>query len=81
MLEAPPEPEWDGGGLHSNADPGANLPPDCGMLVQLKGTEYTQVAPSKKGQMECSPKFIGSVTGPVVDAAKLDANRISQVAK
>jgi hypothetical protein len=73
--------EWDGGGLHSNTDPGANLPPDCGMLVQLKGTEYTQVAPATKAQMECSPKFIGSVTGPVVDAAKLDANRVSQVAQ
>ena len=73
--------EWDGGGLHSNTDPGANLPPDCGMLVQLKGTEYVQVAPSTKAQMECSPKFIGSVTGPVVDAAKLDANRVSLVAQ
>lgn len=70
--------EWDGGGLHANADPGANLPPDCGMLLQLKGTEYVQAAPSTKAQMECSPKFIGPVTGPVVDAAKLDANRVSQ---
>jgi len=51
------------------------------MLVQLKGTEYTQVAPSTKAQFECSPKFIGSVTGPVVDSAKLDANRVSQASK
>ncbi|MEX1216933.1 MAG: ABC transporter substrate-binding protein [Acidimicrobiales bacterium] len=72
--------EWDGGGLHANANPGANLPPDCGMLVKLKGTDYEQVAPKAKAEMECSPKFIGSVTGPVVDAAKLDANRISRAA-
>ena len=72
--------EWDGGGLHSNADPGANIPPDCGMLLQLKGSTYVQVAPKTEAQMECSPKFIGNVTGPVVDNAKLDANRISQAA-
>jgi hypothetical protein len=71
--------EWDGGGLHANTNPGENTPSDCGLLVQLKGTSFVQAAP--KSGMECAPKFIANVAGPLVDAAKLDANRISQVAK
>ena len=71
--------EWDGGGLHANTNPGENTPSDCGLLVQLKGTSFVQAAP--KSGMECAPKFIANVAGPLVDAAKLDANRISQVAQ
>ena len=70
--------KWDAGGLQATTNPGANLPPDCGMLVKLESTKYVQVAPAKIGQMECSDKFVGTVAGPVVAAAKLDANRISQ---
>jgi len=70
--------EWNGGGLHADTDPGANTPPNCGSLLKLSGTKYEQAAPAKAGEFECSPKFMVTVTGPLVDKAKLDSNRISQ---
>jgi ABC-type branched-subunit amino acid transport system substrate-binding protein len=37
--------EWDGGGLHAVADPGANTPADCAMLVQIKGGKFERLFP------------------------------------
>ncbi|CAM8656944.1 Leucine-binding protein domain containing protein [Acidimicrobiia bacterium] len=70
--------EWTGGGLHSPADPGGNNPRTCGIVVKMKGTTYEQFYPAKMGEFDCSPKFVATITGPLVTAANLDANRISQ---
>ena len=70
--------EWTGGGLHSPADPGGNNPRTCGIVVKMKGTTYEQFYPAKLGEFDCAPKFVATVTGPLVTAANLDSNRISQ---
>ncbi len=72
--------EFTAGGLQSATDPGANLPGVCGMVLKLNGTEYEQVLPTATGEMECSQDYLVSISGPVVDRAKLDANRISTAA-
>jgi ABC-type branched-subunit amino acid transport system substrate-binding protein len=71
--------EWTGGGLHAKSDPGGNLPSDCGMLLGLKGTQFVRVQPKKAGTYDCDPSYAAKLSGPVVDRAKLDANRISQL--
>ena len=71
---------FDAGGLQAPTDPGKNLPGTCGMTLQMQGTEYKQVFPTTVGEMQCDPKFMVSLTGPVVDRAKLDANRLSTAA-
>jgi hypothetical protein len=70
--------EWTGGGLHTATDPGANNPPECGMVLKMSGTTYEQFYPVKMGEFDCSPKYVGTVTGPLVTAANLDSNRIAQ---
>jgi ABC-type branched-subunit amino acid transport system substrate-binding protein len=70
--------EWTGGGLHSPADPGGNNPRSCGIVVKMTGTKYEQFYPATAGEFDCSPKYVATVKGPLVDAANLDANRIAQ---
>lgn len=45
---------WTGGGLHSEANPGENLPPSCSLMMQVKGGTYEQVAPATKGEFYCA---------------------------
>jgi ABC-type branched-subunit amino acid transport system substrate-binding protein len=70
---------WTGGGLHAEANPGQNLPPDCVMVLQMQGTTYVQALPQPVGDFECDPKFVATVPPetPSVAAAKLDADRVS----
>jgi len=67
---------WDGGGLQAVADPGDNMPPDCGMLVKLTGTSWSQYYPQTQGQMDCNPGYIVHITGAGVGTT-LNADRIS----
>jgi ABC-type branched-subunit amino acid transport system substrate-binding protein len=71
--------DWTGGGLHAKADPGANLPSNCGFLMGLNGTEFVRVEPKEAGTYACDPSYAAKLTGPVVERAKLDTNRISQL--
>ncbi|MEX1216932.1 MAG: ABC transporter substrate-binding protein [Acidimicrobiales bacterium] len=73
--------KFDAGGLQSPTNPGENIPGDCGLVVKLTGTAYAQVLPTTIGTQSCDPKYLIKLTGPVVDRAKLDANRISQAGK
>lgn len=41
--------EWDGGGLHSSGDPGANEPGECSMIMQIKGGQWTRLYPEVGG--------------------------------
>ena len=72
---------FDAGGLQSPTNPGQNKPGNCSMVVKLTGTKYEQVLPTTIGTQTCDPKYLVSLTGPVVDRAKLDSNRISQAGK
>jgi ABC-type branched-subunit amino acid transport system substrate-binding protein len=72
--------DFDAGGLQATNDPGGNHPGECGMLLKMSGTTYEQFLPETRGEMECSPEFLVKLTGPVVDRAELDADRISTAA-
>ena len=70
---------WTGHGLHSETDPGGNHPSACSAILHLVGDTYERVVPKERGTFECDPSWIAKITGtPALEAAKLDANRISQ---
>ena len=71
--------DWTGGGMHAPGDTGENLPSDCGMVLKLDGTEFVRVDPEGVGEFDCDPSYVVPVSGPVVDQANLDADRISQL--
>ena len=48
------------------------------MLLKLDGTKYVRVAPEEARHLDCDPLRAAKVTGPLVDRANLDANRIAQ---
>jgi Periplasmic binding protein len=68
---------WDGGGLHAEANPGENLPPECSMILKLDGTSWVQASPEEEGEMTCNPEGTVELTGRVVEQAELDENRNS----
>ncbi|MCU1392441.1 MAG: hypothetical protein JWM34_869 [Ilumatobacteraceae bacterium] len=70
---------WTGHGLYTETDPGANHPTQCTALIKLDGTQYTRVTPKAPATFDCDPSYIVKIpSDPALDAAKLDANRISQ---
>ena len=71
--------EWTGGGMHAPTNPASNEPPDCGMLIQLVGTEYSRIAPEEPGTFDCDPAHNAEVQTTWVDQAQLDENRVSQL--
>jgi hypothetical protein len=71
--------DWTGGGLGSAADPGANLPTQCGMLAKVSGTGFERVTPQETGSYECDPRYAAPVTGDALTRAHLDADRHSQL--
>ena len=44
----------------------------------MEGTSYVRVTPTDPGTFDCDPSFAGKVTGPLVERANLDENRVSQ---
>ncbi len=68
---------WTGNGMHAATDPGKNIPPQCGMLLQLEGTKYVRLTPKTTGSFDCDPASVVDVSTPAVAAAKLDANRVA----
>ena len=72
---------FDAGGLQSATNPGANMPGNCAMVLKMSGSKYEQILPTTVGTQGCDPKYLVKLTGPVVDRAKLDGNRISQAGK
>ena len=69
---------WTGGGLHAETNPAENLPPECVMVLQMKGTTFVQAMPATEGEFACDPKYVTKVEGiPAITAAKLDADRKS----
>jgi hypothetical protein len=67
---------WTGGGLHTTADPGGNIPPQCGMLLKLTGTTFSQFYPKTLGQFDCNPKYLFKIS-PAHWGTTLNAQRIS----
>ena len=60
---------WDGGGLHAEANPGENLPPECAMAaVADKGAKFSRLFPKEgdptfKDGFSCRDNSIVDVTG------------------
>lgn len=71
--------DWTGGGLHASANPGANIPSSCGLMLGMSGQSYVRLAPEEPATYQCDPDAVVTVTGPVIDRARLDGNRISQL--
>jgi hypothetical protein len=53
---------WTRGGLHTAADPGANVSPKCGMLLKLTGTTWSQFYPKTQGQFDCNDKYLFKIS-------------------
>ncbi|MDT5283882.1 MAG: hypothetical protein QOJ20_5077, partial [Mycobacterium sp.] len=68
--------KWTGGGLHSPADPGANTPPTCGLLIKLTKTTYAQSFPTKRGTLDCNDKYGVKLSGAAISTA-LGPDRIA----
>ncbi|PTR31290.1 ABC-type branched-subunit amino acid transport system substrate-binding protein [Rhodococcus sp. OK519] len=68
--------DWDGGGLHATMDPGANIPAQCGLVVALKGADYTQAFPADKGEFKCDPQYLVK-TDKATWGTDLNADRVA----
>lgn len=68
--------DWDGGGLHAASDPGKNIPAQCGLMVAIKGADYSQAFPSEAGEFKCDPQYLVK-TDPSTWGTELNADRIS----
>jgi hypothetical protein len=71
--------DWTAGGFQAPADPGANLPTQCGVLLKLSGTRFERVFPKRANTFDCDPSYAFKVSGPVVDRAKIGPDRIAQL--
>ena len=70
--------EWTAGGLHAPSDPAGNVPVECGVLMQLVGTEYVRVYPEEPGTFSCEDGATIDTPTQWVELAQLDENRVSQ---
>jgi hypothetical protein len=68
---------WTGGGMHAETNPGENMPPECGMLLKLDGTEFIQVYPEEQGEFSCEDNYTQPISGRVVEQANLNDDRVS----
>jgi ABC-type branched-subunit amino acid transport system substrate-binding protein len=68
--------DWTGGGLHAAGDVGKNMPPQCGVLLKLTNTTWSQFYPKKAGALDCDPKYIATVPQNLW-GTKLNADRIA----
>jgi ABC-type branched-subunit amino acid transport system substrate-binding protein len=71
--------EWDAGGFQAKADPGDNLPTQCGVLIKLTGTKFERVFPKKVDTFDCDPSYAFKVSGDVVTRAKIGPDRVAQL--
>jgi ABC-type branched-subunit amino acid transport system substrate-binding protein len=77
MAELKKVTQWTAGGLHSETNPGENLPPKCGMVLKLTGTEFERVQPEEVGTLDCSDDYVQPVTGPLIERSNL-VDRVAQ---
>ena len=68
--------EWDGGGLHGESNPGENRPTSCGLLLDLEGADWSQLAPETAGEFECNEEWIVE-TDPATVGVTLNDDRVS----
>lgn len=69
--------EWTAGGLHAPTVPRDNDVHQCGLLMKIEGRNYVRVAPTEPATFDCDDKYVVEVDTPALQAAKLDANRVS----
>jgi len=66
--------DWTAGGLQAPADPGANMPTECAMLVQLEGDTWKQIYPETRGEFSCDKANVIPMD-PKISGINLDENR------
>jgi ABC-type branched-subunit amino acid transport system substrate-binding protein len=69
--------EWTGGGLHAPTQPAENMPPSCEALLKLEAGSIKRVKPEEPASFECDDSYVAEVSGPVVDQAQLNDDRVS----
>ncbi|MET0228926.1 MAG: ABC transporter substrate-binding protein [Actinomycetes bacterium] len=71
--------EWTGGGLHAPTNPGQNQVSECGNVLKMDGTTWTQWSPEGE-EFECDPKFRAEVDPPLEAETQLqlDADRVAR---
>ena len=62
---------WDGGGLHYEADPGANTVGTCIILLEVKDGEFVRKFPDDAPEFSCNPDNAVKLEGDYGDGAKL----------
>lgn len=70
---------WTAGDFQAEADPGANTPTECGVLLKLQGTKFVRVFPKKPATFDCDPSYAYKVTGAPVERARIGADRIAKL--
>ena len=72
---------WDGHGLHTETNPAGNQAINCGIALEMRGTEYVRVYPQERGTFACpgDPAF-NEVTWKyeLSDTAALKAAQVNE---
>jgi ABC-type branched-subunit amino acid transport system substrate-binding protein len=69
--------EWTGGGLHTETNPGENLPAACSVSVKLTGNTWEQVLPEEQGEFYCPDDAVVETPQETWAGVKLNEDRIS----
>jgi hypothetical protein len=73
---------WNGGGLHTESNPGSNLPPECGIIMQVRDGRWQRLFPElgsaddNGGGWHCDDPGLVGIVGDFGDVtAGVDPNR------
>lgn len=82
MLDrAAEQKDWTAGGTHVPTDPGGDEPPECGMLMVVKGDGFERLWPEIGGEdddqdgFHCPPDSIATVTAELPAKGAIDPDR------
>ena len=66
--------EWDGGGLHFLADPGANASSNCFMYMEVKDGKFERLWPEKPTTFDCDDSYRYDLDDDFGGGAKLKSS-------
>jgi ABC-type branched-subunit amino acid transport system substrate-binding protein len=81
LEQAASQKDWTAGGTHVPTQPGSDEPPECGMLMVVKGDGFERLWPEIGGEdddqdgFHCPPDSIATVTAELPAKGAVDPNR------
>lgn len=81
LERAAEQKDWTAGGTHVPTDPGGDEPPECGMLMVVKGDGFERLWPEIGGEdddqdgFHCPPDSIATVTAELPAKGAIDPDR------